>query len=271
MNTKVKESLDMIMNAFESGDVADAIAYATIQGPDIPCSKWSLSNRLLCYFAGTIDARGIRQWNQAGRRVNKGSKAFYILAPRIKNAEVEKEISNGNGGTYKETVVEKQFIGFMAVPVFRIEDTDGEHIENQLDDISLPTLADVAAKFDVSVKFAPSNSRYAGLYCHSRKEILMCTTDEHVFFHELAHAAHYRVNPDVAPGKGKNFKEIVADLTACAIARLYGLDYTGNSYRYIRQYAGKKSVHSACMAVLSEVEKVLTEILQHVDIDDVAA
>jgi len=54
-----------------------AVAYALFPLFDIPSAKWSFHNRLFMAFAGTQDARGICQWNRAGRTVIPGAKAFY--------------------------------------------------------------------------------------------------------------------------------------------------------------------------------------------------
>ena len=61
-------------------------------------------------------------------------------------------------------------------------------------------------------------------------------------------------------------QEIVAELSAQALARMVGKsaeDTTGNGYRYIEKYAKKGSmkVHTACLKVLAETEKVLNLIL----------
>ena len=51
---------------------------------DVPCRKWSWHNQLIAALSGTTDARGMKQWNAAGRKVAKGSKAIWILAPCVK-------------------------------------------------------------------------------------------------------------------------------------------------------------------------------------------
>ncbi len=67
---KVTAALGGILDAFKSGKVAEAIAVSTIQGSDadIPSGKWSLSNRVLQFLAGTSDARGYRQWERSAVR-----------------------------------------------------------------------------------------------------------------------------------------------------------------------------------------------------------
>ncbi len=87
MNGKVKQAIEGILARFENGDIPKAIAYSVFPPPNIPSARWSLMNRVLMWIAGTNDARGIRQWNQVGRVVKKGAKAFYILAPRMVKKE----------------------------------------------------------------------------------------------------------------------------------------------------------------------------------------
>jgi hypothetical protein len=83
MNERVKAVLETILERFKAGDIPQAIAYTLNPIPDIPSSRWSFMNRLIMTLSGTTDARGIRQWNQAGRSIKKGSKAIYILVPWI--------------------------------------------------------------------------------------------------------------------------------------------------------------------------------------------
>ena len=80
-NEKVKKALDGILQRFKTGNIPEALAYATFPIPNIPASKWSLLNRTLMFISGTNDARGYRQWQDVERYVKKGSKSITILAP----------------------------------------------------------------------------------------------------------------------------------------------------------------------------------------------
>lgn len=255
MNEKVKEVLTGIIDRFKLGDIPQAIAYTVYPQPDIPCAKWSLLNRLLVFFAGTRDARGFRQWQDAGRWVVKGAKALYILVPYIKKVEAE-----GNG---EEKEVLK---GFMAKAVFRYEDTDGKALD--LPEMQLPELPliETARQWGLEVKTIPGNYSLYGYYSPLRKEIALATKEESVFFHELAHCAHEKVKGSLKAGQDA-LQEIVAELAAQALCRLVGKkpdDTLGNSYRYIESYAAKIEMapHTACLRVMSETEKVLNLILK---------
>lgn len=254
MNEKVKTVLNGIVEQFKSGNIPASVAFSQYPAPkNIPLHKWSFLNRTVCFFSGTMDARGFRQWQKVKRNVKKGSKAIYILAPIFFKKEQDGE----------ETMI---LGGFKSVPVFRLEDTEGEPLDYEVVELPDLPLLELAEEWGISVKNVPGNFRYLGFYSDERKEIGLASKDECIFFHELAHAAHYKLKPDLEPGQ-KPFKEIIADLSAQALCSLVGKSdgkYLGNTYRYIESYAKKmnKSPITACMQVLDETEQVLRLILK---------
>ena len=247
MNKKTEKILEKILETFESGKIPEALSIAVLPRFDVPCSKWSLSNRIICFFEGTSDARGFRQWKEVGRYPQKGSKAVYILSPRHRKAKD------------KETEEEKTILtGFLPVPVFKFEDTEGEPLEQpELKPKELPPLIEIAQQWGIEVSWQSFQGDAYGAYSPIRKEIVLATHNEQVFFHELAHAAHQRVNGKLKPGQDLK-QEIVAELTAAVLAHLYGKKANdGGSYRYIRSYAEKagKDVYRTCLGVIAEVGK----------------
>jgi hypothetical protein len=99
-----------------------------------------------------------------------------------------------------------------------------------------------------------------GVYSPGNKAIRLATHDERVFWHELAHAAHERVSGPLTGGQD-HLQECAAELAACALARMYGVECEGKSYDYIRRYSGKGGPHKACVRVLALVEKIIATIL----------
>ena len=254
MNKNIQQVLDSILEAFETGNIPEAVAVASFPIPDIPSAQWSFRNRTIQFISGTADARGFKQWKSVNRHVQKGSKAIYILVPCFKK-EVDQE-------TGEE---ESRLTFFKGMPVFRVENTEGDPLEYQ--NIELPELPllDRAKELGVSVKAVPGNYRYYGYYAPDRKEIGLATPAEKTLFHEVSHAADHIIKGKMKPGQDP-FQEITAELSAQALARIVGRnieDTTGNSYRYIKGYAEKinMSPHKACLKVLSDTEKVLNLIL----------
>jgi len=84
-HSSASDPVSSIIASCEHGDIPEAIAYSMFPISNIPSAKWPLLNRTLMFLAGTQDARGFRQWKKAGRFVEKGSKAFYILDPYSRN------------------------------------------------------------------------------------------------------------------------------------------------------------------------------------------
>ena len=251
MTNRIKEVLDGILTKFESGDIPKAVAISTFPMNDMPSSRWSFLNRLIMYLSGTVDARGFRQWQQVGRSVKGGSKAFYIMVPRITRKETEKG--------EEEQIVS----GFLAKPVFKYEDTAGKPLKIKTPKLPDLPLIEKAKEWGISVKAIPGNYRCYGYFNQTKAEIALATEEESIFFHELAHAAHSKIGPN----KDSTLwaKEIVAELSAAALCRIVGKTskHLGNSYRYIKHYArkGNLSPIKACLAVLREVESTLNLIL----------
>jgi len=162
--------------------------------------------------------------------------------------------------------------GFLAKPVFRLEDTEGEPLAYQKE-LSLPDLPlmEKAKQWGISVMAIPPYYRAYGSYSPDAKQILLATPEEIVFFHELSHAAHERVIEKLKPGQMWD-QEVTAELCAQALTRLVGRQHQnnlGNSYRYIEGYAKEAGLSplSACLHVLSSVEKVLSLILSNEEKD----
>jgi len=255
-NDKIKESLRNVVEAFKTGEVPEAIKIVMFPRSDQPSNKWSLCNRLIMFFNGTEDARGFKQWNSQERWVKKGSRAFYILGPKI--AKIQEE-----DGTEK-TILK----GFISIPVFRAEDTEGKPIEKP--DLKLPELRllNVAEKWKIDVKPIEGNDICNGYFMPGQNKIRLATPEEKVFFHELAHAGHNLI----LNSQGKKLKggqdpkqEITAELTASVLSEYFGIRSTlGNSYDYIKSYAEEqsKSVELAVLEVLTDVERILNLIME---------
>ena len=260
---RAKQQLSRIAEMFSSERLPDLLAKSYLEPTGLPSDKWSLGNRLIMTMEGTSDARGYRQWQKVGRHVKKGTKAIYILAPRV-NKAVEKDKETG------EETTRTYVAGFQGIPVFRYEDTDGAAIKTVKNEPKeLPPLADVAERWGIKVRFDGTRHGEFGSFSKSDGEIRLCTDDVSTFFHELAHLAHSRIE-DLKPGQDAR-QEIIAQLVACTLAKTYGYDgVDGYTYGYVAHYADggdPETVGRACYRVLGMAEKILDMIL----VDDCVA
>jgi antirestriction protein ArdC len=258
---RAEKALAQVISMFESGELPQAIARTTIARAawDVPSARWSLGNRILMYLANTQDARGYRQWQEVGRHVKQGAKAFTILAPKMKVVRYEVDEATG------ETVPVRSVVGFLGIPVFRYEDTEGTEIEQpDYRPAELPPLFHVAERLGVQVQWTSFDNRYYGRYIPSSEEINLSSHDVSVFFHELAHVAHRRVL-ELRGGKLRtgqhDDQEIVAETAAAALCHMYGYDgYLWHGAEYVSYYADDNPGRAA-MRVISDVESVLNLIL----------
>jgi hypothetical protein len=196
------------------------------------------------------DCRGYKQWQEVGRQVKKGSKAAYILGPRLVKIEDE------------ETGEEKQIVtGFFSIPVFPYDDTEGESlIEEDQTPREMPPLYDVAQAWGINIDYCPLPQGVRGSFNPGKNSIKLGTANVKTFFHELAHAAHGKIE---ALNHGQDSKqETIAEFTACVLMKLYtGEDYSGNSWQYIESYNPNDPI-KAIYSVLSTVEQVINLIIE---------
>jgi len=245
---KAKKSLDVVIQKFQNNNLSDFVNVLAFQLPeDAPAINWSLANRILAAAqAGNPDCRGYNQWKTVGRQVEKGSQAVYIFSP----ITVKKEDDNGE---------EKRVcIGFKPIPVFSLEATKGDPLPAYTP-ATLPPLSDVAARMGINVKYCPLPPDRLGDYTPSLERIRLGTKDESTWFHELAHAAHKKIDGKLKKGQDAG-QETIAELSAAVLMQLYGLrDHTGNAWKYISGYNADPL--TAIMKATSKVGEILALLL----------
>jgi hypothetical protein len=258
---KAADAANKILALFEEPDKLPAVvAPIFAQSKDeIPCRNWSWRNQILTAIAGTHDARGYRQWQDAGRYVKEGSKAFYILAPCMKKV---RDNATGEEGM--------RLVGFKATPVFRFEDTDGKALPDAMTDYewvkSLPFL-EVARAWGIALTvYNGTPGRGHGWYSPTGDQIGLGVENPATFLHELAHAADHR-NGKLTE-RGQHWRaETVAEFSGAVLCRLAGLEQQadlGGAFRYLEKYADTagKSVCACCMEVLDRICETVALILE---------
>ena len=242
---RIKEAMETLLKIFKE-DNLEKVARAVFRGGDIPADKWSFLNRVLMYLNDTEDARGFRQWQAVGRHVKKGSKAFYILAPMIKKVIDE------------ETTEEKQILaGFKAIPVFRIEDTEGEPVISQNFEVNIPyEFNGIIQELGLKVRPVRFCGSAYGSYNLLNKEIKLASPEIEVFLHELSHAVDDRLT-GLTIGQRKD-QEVTAEFSAAVIAHLMGYKIPlGNVREYIEHYSFRE-----LMSCLARIEKIVSYVIE---------
>ncbi len=234
---------------------------------DKPCSRWSWHNQLVVALCGTVDARGFRQWNHVNRKVKKGAKALWILAPCVKRIS-EKDDAG-------EDRARQVVYGFRSVPVFALEDTEGDPLPETDDRYDswareLP-LMEVAEAWGINVgTFSYGGGNPLGYYRYAasgNQAVMLGVENLSTWAHELVHAADHRVTNL----KGEKWhKEIVAELGGAILLECLGMTYDadlGGAFDYIERYAeeARKDTVKACIDVLDRVCNCVKLILDTAD------
>jgi hypothetical protein len=251
-NQHVKDAIAKVVETLKSGNIEN-IAYAVFESQKgYPSDSWSFLNRLIMVCSGTEDARGFRQWNLAGRRLKKGTKAIYIIVPGL--VKTNAKTTNEKG----EEEDEKRRI-YMSTPVYRFEDTTGEPREEDGFKHEIPAnLAQVAEGLGLEIKVKRYKGEEYGYFCASQKEIAIMSPELDVYLHELAHGVDAKINGKLKGGQQPE-QEIVAELTAEVVGYLLGRKLNCRSRDYIQDYSGGS--WKPVFALLDRVNKVVSYIL----------
>ena len=267
---KAETAANRILDTFKSGRIPEALAPVFIHRRDnTPCRAWSWSNQLLTALAGHSDARGFRQWEQAGRRVRKGEHAFAILGPCTRKVKVRDD----------ETGEERERLavyGFKSIPVFGRAQTDvfdaDKWAEASREDreahqfIDALPLVSVARAWDLTVE--TYNGRDGGALGRYRggSGIALGVENLSTWAHELIHAADDRLGN--LNERGQHWRsETVAELGGAVLLHACGYQRDadlGGCWEYIRKYAEHAKIQpvSACMRVLNRVCQAVALVLE---------
>ena len=83
-----------------------------------------------------------------------------------------------------------------------------------------PRLKEIAEEMGLKIGYMNSNGHCWGWFSEGRKEIRLGTTDDRVFFHELAHAIDHKFNADKWVNGQDAVQEITAELSAAVLGMM---------------------------------------------------
>jgi hypothetical protein len=211
--------------------------------------RYSLANIMLIASQrrDATHVAGFQTWKQLGRHVTKGAKGILILAPILARREnVENDSAEEN---------EKGVVGFRAVHVFDVADTDGQPLPGLGSAQGDPAdyterLKQFIAERGIQLEYSDAIYPAQG-QCSAGKIVLLpgqSAAEEYaVLAHETAHAILHL--QERRTETTKRVRETEAEAVAFVVCEAIGLK-AGNSVDYIQLYSGDK--------------ETLTESLEHV-------
>lgn len=262
---RIQRAIEPVLNLFETNEFPKAVAIAALerQGGAIPADRWSLLNYLIMKKHGTDDARTFLQWKEVGRYPRKGSRTFYIVGPVTRQVPKRDEYGelmyDDQGKPQKEPIM----VGVRGIPVFRLEDTAGKPLpQYDYSPSEPPPLTGVAERLGLEITYGPGERHRFGYYHTGQAKVYLGTHDPHVFFHELAHAAHDAVG--MLRKRNRIDAEIVAETTAAVLSHMYGHgEYLKGAKQYIEHFSGSENPVREVGRLLSDIEITLGKIFEH--------
>ncbi len=264
---RAQEVADAILKAFQENTLPKALAPVFVHRTDnVPCRSWSWANQLMVAIHGHCDARGYRQWEQTGRHVKKGEKAFPILVPMCKKKKAKDE-ETGTDETGNEKA--KTYVyGFTSAPVFGLNQTEGDPLPPPDPKVmawldSLPLL-DVARSWGLSVDAYNGGQGPLGRYSPGAG-IALSVENLSTWAHELCHAADDRLGN--LQERGQHWRsETVAELGGSILLETLGHDTDsdrGGCWDYVSAYAKNAKITpiTACQRVLNRTCDAVALIL----------
>lgn len=269
-NSKVVETVNRVFEEIMNGNLKP-IALSVFNF-NRPMDRWSPFNRAIVLSHGTTDARGRRQWEEVGRRVKEGAKPIHILVPVFKTEKKKdkkgrrREIKIGGKEDKieekeEEEEEEKKLTGFIAVPVYAVEDTEGDplpemEIKEEIEMNVRPLLKSLG--LDLKIDVASFDGFALGRYYPLMNRIELATDNVITILHEITHALVDKLNIKLP----REEEEVVAELTAAAWARLMGYEIPLDVKKYVEYFGGDVKSVRKNTRILSAIIKVMDYIIE---------
>jgi antirestriction protein ArdC len=219
--------------------------------------RYSVNNSLLifCQRPDATLVKGYHGWRALGRQVRRGERGIAILAPLVKREIVEERADP-----------EPQVVGFRAVSVFDVAQTDGEPLRGMpellqtADHGQLLEAIHQAIPFPVSLVQSLNGAN--GVFNTQARTIAVVESlapdmRTKTLLHEWAHGLR-----DSADQRSRNEEEVIAEATAYVVASHYGLDTRRYSVGYVASWSegDGKSVLKVTEEILRRSQAIVAPI-----------
>ncbi len=197
---------------------------------------------------GYSDARSYKGWQELGRQVRKGEKAFYILEP-MRVTRVDEE----TGAEYS------MLMGFKSGARFGIEQTDGDPLPEWLRTKAFLSYPAASSRWRRRLGHSGQHlqrrsalKRYGvfRVYTSGDEAIALGVENLSTWTHELVHAADHRLGN--LTEKGQHWSsETVAELGGCILLHILGkseeADMVGRGSTFSAMPSSNKMEPLTCM------------------------
>jgi antirestriction protein ArdC len=255
----IQVSIDALIKALEAGHSDVLSSYLRAMGK---FHTYSFGNILLIATQRptATHVAGIRTWNKLGRRVKRGEKGISIYAPLVaskRNRVVEPKQHNDDS-------TDMQLLGFRAVYVFDVEQTDGDPLPEMGNTVKgevgdkLEKLIEFVSTQQIKLEFSDSIAPACGISYGGLIRLLpeMEPTEKlSTLIHELAHEMLHRAERRTLISK--TVRETEAEAVAFVVCDALGLDTGSGSSDYIQLYHGDAKLLRESLEVVQRTAAII--------------
>lgn len=268
--TKQSGRVEELHSTLEQGVAAlvDGDAWKAWLGVQSKFHRYSFNNTLLilAQCPEATQVAGYRTWQGMGRQVRKGSKSIGILAPMFAKAKDA------------EGKDEKRLVGFRAVSVFDVSQTDGDPLPTSgvalLEGEAPEGLWDALAAQVEANGYALERGDCGGAngWTNGTAKVIRVRDDVSdgqavkTLAHEVAHMMLHMDGDEAMTHRG--IAEVEAESVAFIVAGAHGMDTSGYSFAYIGGWAGKAEA-DAVRATGERVQRTARKIIEAVGLVEV--
>jgi hypothetical protein len=269
IKSRTKDAVDYLVQSLDSGHSEVLTQYL---GAMARFHTYSFGNVMLIarQKPDASNVAGIRTWNSLGRFVKRGEKGILILAPmvgysRSRQNEIATDIDTHN--TADERKPEQQLVGFRAVYVFDISQTEGKELPALTDvqgDVSRyrERLFEFVQSQGVELNYSDRIAPAKGL-SHGGKITLLSgmqpaeefSTLVHEIGHEMLHRGDRRTLTT------KKVRETEAEAVAFVVCQSVGLDTGSSSADYIQLWHGDASLLRESLEAVQQTAAVILGVV----------
>lgn len=261
--TKQNGRVEELHQALEAGvaSLVDGDSWKAWLGVQSKFHRYSWNNTLLIMVQNpeATQVAGYRTWQGMGRQVRKGEKSIGILAPMFRK---DKDAEGKD---------EKRLVGFRAVSVFDVSQTDGEPLPTSgvaLVEGDAPAgLWDaLAAQVDAAgYSLERGDCGAANGWTNGGTKTIRVRDDVSdgqavkTLAHEVAHMMLHMEGDDALAHRG--IAEVEAESVAFIVAGAHGMDTSGYTFGYVAGWAGSAEA-DAVRATGERVTRTARKIIQ---------
>jgi hypothetical protein len=250
----IKQAVDFLLQQLEAGKSETLTAYLAAMAR---FHAYSFGNILAIARQRPSATRvaGFYAWKELGRFVKRGEKGIQILAPMVGQRR-RKDTTEQESNTNRETKPAPVLIGFRAVYVFDVAQTEGADLPEF--DRLIAFLDSQNITLEYSENIAPAlgvsyGGKIALLSGQSKAEEFV--TLVHEAGHELLHKSDRRTITTAT------VRETEAEAVAFIVGQAIGLEMGRASSDYIQMYAGNAALLAESLEVVQRTSAVILDAI----------